>query len=260
MSEENNKNKTAEEVKEKLFETADIGKEKVKKVASAINETINKNDFYTNTIKPLLDKIFAKVSPKFVGIGIVSLLVLIIGVNIIGKAGHNSKLDADYYVYQTQTEISRSQTNYNNTHYSDIASVIVFFEYKGEKILELFAFKKLNTSEGTNSYKSLLGWQVNNYLPIKYKVQNGNELYLLNEDGSVSENYWIIQDNMIITHDGKELIGMSETEFRRTTKIGPDCLKQDYSKKVKSGKMESVYELALKEMEKQEKEKAEETD
>ncbi len=51
--------------------------------------------------------------------------------------------------------------------------------------------------------------------------------------------------------DGKELVGMSETEFRRTTEIGIDCLKQNYSSKVKSGEIQSVYEVYLKEKEKQ---------
>ena len=250
MSKKNNK-ENLELMKEKLSNTA---KDKVDKASAVINKALNSNSFYSEKIKPLFDKIPLKISKKLLFTILGSLLFLCIILNTIGKAGHKGKLDADYYVYQTKTAVQEgnSSSTYGSRFYSDLVTAGVFSKHEGDKILELFTFKKFNSAKGNGYFSSMLGWEFNNYLPVKYKIKNKTELYLINEDGTVDESsYWKITGNSILLPDGKELIAMSESEFRRTTKIGTESLKQDYSKNIRTGKMESIYELTLKEIEQQ---------
>lgn len=220
--------------KEKIDSEIENTKEKILKTAKIIGNKLNSNE----KIKSVLDAIFAKVAPKWIAAGLGALLVLGIGAKAISG---NGKLEADYYVYQTQTSIieGKGYANRGMLSYSDIVNILVFFKYKNEDTVEIFTFRKMNTSKNDSPFTSLLGWQRAGLITSKYKLKNGNEIYTYNKDGTLDEsNCWEIEGNTILAK-GYEFVGMSEHDIRHNLKINGNLLKQNYSKKVKAGKMKS---------------------
>lgn len=199
-----------------------------------------------NKLKPFLDAVFAKIPPKWIATCIGAFLVLFIGGNAISN---NGKLNSDYYVYHAQTDITETISVQGGAIYDDIVNIMVFFKYKDDNIVELLTYKKRNMSKNGGPFSSPFGWELSDYTFMKYKIKNGNEIYTYKSDGSLDEStYWEIEGDTILV-GGYELVGMSEHNIRHDFKISGDLLQQNYSKKVRAGKIKSICQQYLEDSE-----------
>ena len=114
--------------------------------------------------------------------------------------------------------------------------LILPLKYENENALEILTYVKNHQVQESTGHDSITNESLKSSL-VKYKIKNKNEIYFY-KDGTLSEsNYWTIDNNAIITNDGIEFFAMSEKQFRKETRVSTEIIPQDYSKKIKQGKI-----------------------
>lgn len=210
--------------------------EKAIVIFKRIKDSINKLPFNNLLGKiPALSKFSNHANYGFCFL-ILIILSLIIGFS--GNGGSTNIKDVEYYVRQYESDPYRTKGfgGYYE-YYNECVELLIPLKYENENAIEILSFVTNHQIQESTGHDSITSQSLKGVL-LKYKIKNKNELYFFDEDGTLDEsNYWTIEDNTIITNNGKELFAMSETQFRKETKINTKVIPQNYSKKVKQGKI-----------------------
>lgn len=155
----------------------------------------------------------------------------------------NSKINAEYYVssYENNRYRSKGFGAYYQ-YYTEVIELLIPLKDENTNILELISFYRQHQIREDSGDDLVGNWNYQ-FRKITYTIKNGNEIYFIQKDGTVNDSiYWMIEGNAIVTNNGQELIGMTESQFRKATRLGTDILPQDYAKKVKQGKITPFYQ------------------
>ena len=147
--------------------------------------------------------------------------------------------DVEYYARQYESDPYRSKGwgGYYHQFYNEYVELLIPLEYENENAFEILTYVK-NHQVRESTGRDIISNQSLKGVIVKYKIKNKNEIYFLNEDDSLNEtNYWTIENNAIVTSDGIELLAMSENQFRKETRVSTEIIPQNYSKKIKQGKI-----------------------
>ena len=205
-------------------------------IIKKIKESINKLPFNNLFGKiPALSKFSSYANYGFC---VLVLMVLSLSIGFSGNSGSTNIKDVEYYVHQYESDPHRSKGfgGYYQ-YYNEYVQLLIPLEYENENALEILTYVK-NHQVRESSGRDIITNQSLNGVIVKYKIKNKNEIYFLNEDDSLNEtNYWTIENNAIVTSDGIEFFAMSENQFRKETRVSTEIIPQNYSKKIKQGKI-----------------------
>ena len=166
-------------------------------------------------------------------------MVLSLSIGFSGNSRSTNIKDVEYYVRQYESDPYRSKGwgGYYHQFYNEYVELLIPLEYENENAFEILTYVK-NHQVRESSGRDIIANQSLKGVIVKYKIKNKNEIYFLNEDDSLNEtNYWTIENNAIVTSDGIEFFAMSENQFRKETRVSTEIIPQNYSKKIKQGKI-----------------------
>ncbi len=205
-------------------------------IIKKIKESINKLPFNNLLGKiPALSKLSSYANYGFC---ILLLIILSLSIGFSGNSGSTNIKDVEYYVRQYESDSYRSKGfgGYYQYYNEYVQLLILPLKYENENALEILTYVKNHQVQESTGHDSITNESLKSSL-VKYKIKNKNEIYFY-KDGILSEsNYWTIDNNAIITNDGIEFFAMSEKQFRKETRVSTEIIPQDYSKKIKQGKM-----------------------
>ena len=206
-------------------------------IIKKIKESINKLPFNNLFGKiPALSKFSSYANYGFC---VLVLMVLSLSIGFSGNSRSTNIKDVEYYVRQYESDPYRSKGwgGYYHQFYNEYVELLIPLEYENENAFEILTYVK-NHQVRESTGRDIISNQSLKGVIVKYKIKNKNEIYFLNEDDSLNEtNYWTIENNAIVTSDGIEFFAMSENQFRKETRVSTEIIPQNYSKKIKQGKI-----------------------
>lgn len=211
-------------------------KERIIVIIKKIKDAIDKLPFNNLLEKiPALSKLSSYANYGFC---ILLLIILSLSIGFSGNSGSTNIKDVEYYVRQYESDSYRSKGfgGYYQYYNEYVQLLILPLKYENENALEILTYVKNHQVQESTGHDSITNESLKSSL-VKYKIKNKNEIYFY-KDGTLSEsNYWTIDNNAIITNDGIEFFAMSEKQFRKETRVSTEIIPQDYSKKIKQGKI-----------------------